>query len=171
MTISMHQALVPPFVRMLDSLSALLAKGAAFAAERKIEPAVLLQARLAPDMFPLLRQVQVATDQAKGGAARLAGAEVPVWPDTEASFPELEARVRRAVDYLKGFRANQIDGSEARAIVFKAGGHELQFKGQDYLFGFVYPNFFFHLTAAYAILRHNGVALGKRDFLGELPLA
>lgn len=171
MTISMHQALVPPLVQMLDSLSAVLAKGAAFAAERKIEPAVLLQARLAPDMFPLVRQVQVATDQAKGGAARLAGAEVPSWPDTEASFPELEARIRRAVDYLKGFRADQIDGTETRAILLKAGGRELHFKGQEYLFGFVYPNFFFHVTAAYAILRHNGVALGKLDFLGEVPFA
>ncbi|MGH7072160.1 MAG: DUF1993 domain-containing protein [Acetobacteraceae bacterium] len=171
MTISMHQALVPPLVQMLESLSAVLTKGAQFAAERGIEPAVLLEARLAPDMFALVRQVQVATYQAKGGAARLAGVEVPSWPDTEASFPELEARVRRAADYLKGFRADQIEGSETRAIVVKAGGRELHFKGREYLFGFVYPNFFFHVTATYAILRHNGVGLGKRDFLGAVPLA
>ena len=171
MTISMHQALVPPLTQMLDSLSAVLAKGAAFAEGRKIEPSVLLQSRLAPDMFPLLRQVQVATDQAKGGAARLAGVEVPSWPDNETNFPELEARVRRAVEYLKGFRAQQIDGAEERPITMKAGGRELHFKGREYLFGFVYPNFYFHVTAAYAILRHNGVELGKRDFLGNVPLA
>ncbi len=171
MTISMHQALVPPFVQMLESLSAVLAKGTAFAEGRRIEPSVLLQSRLAPDMFPLLRQVQAATDQAKGGAARLAGIGVPSWPDTEASFEELEARVRRAVDYLRGLSAAQIDGSEERAVTVKAGSRELHFKGREYLFGFVYPNFYFHVTAAYAILRHNGVELGKRDFLGNVPLA
>ncbi len=171
MTISMHQALVPPFVQMLDSLSAVLAKGTAFAAGRQIEPSVLLQSRLAPDMFPLVRQVQAATDQAKGGAARLAGIEVPSWPDTEASFEELQARVRRAVDYLRGFSAAQIDGSEERAVTIKAGSRELHFKGREYLFGFAYPNFYFHVTAAYAILRHNGVEVGKRDFLGNVPLA
>ncbi|MDA8051682.1 MAG: DUF1993 family protein [Rhodospirillales bacterium] len=171
MTISMHQALVPPFVQMLEALSGVLGKGASFAEARKIDPAVLLAARLAPDMFPLVRQVQVATDQAKGGAARLAGVEVPAWPDKEASFPELQARVARAVDYLKGFAAGEIDGSEARAVTVKAGGRELQFKGREYLFGYVYPNFFFHVTMAYAVLRHNGLEVGKRDFLGAVPLA
>ncbi|MGH7120096.1 MAG: DUF1993 domain-containing protein [Acetobacteraceae bacterium] len=171
MTISMHQALVPPFVQMFDALSGVLAKSAAFAAARKIDPSVLLQARLAPDMFPLLRQVQVATDRAKGGIARLAGIEVPSWPDTETTFPELETRVRKAVDYLQGFRPAQIDGSEERVITFKSGGHELRFKGRDFLFGFVYPNLLFHVTTAYAVLRHNGVDVGKRDFLGNLPLA
>jgi uncharacterized protein len=169
MTISMYQALVPPYVQMLSSLSAVLEKGAAFAAARKIEPAVLLQSRLSPDMFPLLRQVQVATDQAKGAAARLAGVEVPSWPDAEQSFEELQARVKRAIDFLKGFSPGQIDGSEERAISFKAGSREMSFKGQGYLLGWAYPNFYFHVTTAYAILRHNGVELGKRDFLGAVP--
>lgn len=171
MTISMHQALVPPFVQLFEALSGVLAKGAQFAEARRIEPSVLLQSRLAPDMFPLVRQVQVATDRAKGGIAQLAGIEVPSWPDSETSFPELETRIRRAVTYLQGFKAAQIDGSEERIITFKAGTRELRFKGRDFLFGFVYPNLLFHLTTAYAILRHNGVDIGKRDFVGNLPLA
>jgi len=170
MSISMHQALVPPFVQMLDSLSAVLAKGAAFAEARKIEPAALLQARLAPDMFPLVRQVQAATDAAKSAAARLAGVDVPSWPDTETTFPEVEARAKRAIDYLKSFAPNRIDGSEERPISVKAGSRELHFKGQGYLFGWAYPNFLFHVTTAYAILRHNGLEVGKRDFLGAVPL-
>lgn len=169
MTISMHQALVPPALQMLSALSAVLDKAAASAAARKIEPAVLLQSRLAPDMFPLVRQVQVATDAVKGGAARLAGVAVPSWPDTEASFEDLQARLKKTTDYLRSFKPEQIDGSEERAISFTAGNTERKFKGQGYLMGWVFPNFFFHVTAAYAILRHNGVELGKRDFLGAVP--
>ncbi|MGH7121161.1 MAG: DUF1993 domain-containing protein [Acetobacteraceae bacterium] len=171
MTISMHQALAPPLVQMLDALSGVLAKGAAFAAARKIDPAVLLQARLAPDMYPLILQVQIVADRAKDAAARLADVEAPRWPDTEKSFPELEARLGNAVDYLKTFSPARIDASEQRMIAFRHGGRDLRLNGRDYLFGFIYPNFYFHLTTAYAILRHNGVDVGKRDFLGNLPLA
>ena len=170
MTISMHQALVPPALQMLSALAAVLEKAEASAAARKIEPGVLLQSRLYPDMFPLVRQVQVATDAVKGGAARLAGVPVPSWPDIEASFEDLQARLKKAMDYLKSFKPAQIDGSEERAISFTAGSRQMNFKGQGYLLGWVFPNFYFHVTTAYAILRHNGVDLGKRDFLGAVPV-
>jgi hypothetical protein len=168
MSISMYQASVPAFLQMLNSLSAILEKAEADAAERKIDPAVLLQYRLAPDMFPLIRQVQIATDHAKGCCARLAGVDVPKYADDETTFADLTARNARTVEFVRGFRAEQIDGSEGRDITITAGSRQLQFKGQQYLLHFALPNFYFHTTTAYAILRHCGVQIGKRDFLGAL---
>ncbi|PTU68331.1 DUF1993 domain-containing protein [Chromobacterium haemolyticum] len=166
MSVSMYQASVPALIRGLNNLSAILDKAAADAAARNIAPEVLLNARLAPDMFALTRQVQIASDSAKGCAARLAGVEVPSYADDEASFADLQQRIAKTVAFLQGFNAAQIDGSEAREVVLKVRGDEIRFSGQNYLLGFVLPNFYFHLTAAYAILRHNGVALGKMDYLG-----
>ena len=166
MTLSMYQASVPVFVRMLRTLSAILDKGAAFAEARAIEPSVLVNARLAPDMRPLSAQVQLATDMAIRGAARLAGIEFPSNPDTESTFPELQERVNKALRFLEPLSPDQIDGSEDRAITLQMRDGELHFKGQDYLLNFLLPNLYFHITTAYLILRHNGVELGKRDFLG-----
>jgi hypothetical protein len=166
MTLSMYQASVPVFAHMLGTLSAILDKGAAFAEARGIEPSVLVNARLAPDMRPLSAQVQLATDMAIRGAARLAGVEFPSNPDTESTFPELQERVNKALRFLEPFLPEQIDGSEDRAITLQMRDGELHFNGQDYLLNFLLPNLYFHVTAAYLILRHNGVELGKRDFLG-----
>lgn len=168
MSLSMYQASVPVFIRGLNNLAVILDKGAAHAAAKGIEPAVLLQARLAPDMFPLVRQVQSVSDTAKGGAARLAGVEVPSYPDTESDFPELQQRITKTVAFLQTLAPAQIDGSEERVIALKMRGQELQLGGQPYLLGFALPNFYFHLTTAYDILRHNGVELGKRDYLGSV---
>jgi hypothetical protein len=168
MTLSMYQASVPVFVRGLENLSVILAKGAAHAEAKKIEPAVFVSARLAPDMFPLSRQVQIASDAAKGCVARLAGAEVPSWPDTESTFAELEARVAKTIAFVKGFTAAQVDGSEERSVTLKMRSGELTLHGQDYLFKLSLPNFYFHVTTAYDILRHNGVEVGKMDYLGKL---
>jgi hypothetical protein len=167
MTISMYAVSVPVFRRTLTALSGILKKGADFAAARKIEPAVLLSARLAPDMYPLTRQVQIVSDHAKSATARLAGVEVPSWADDETSFEQLQARIARTLDYIGGFTAAQIDGSETRSVSLPMRSGSLNFTGQDYLLGFVLPNLYFHCTTAYAILRHNGVEVGKRDFLGE----
>lgn len=166
MSVSMYQASVPALIRGLNNLSAILDKAAADAAARNIAPDVLLNARLAPDMFALTRQVQIASDSAKGCAARLAGVDVPSYADDEAGFADLQQRIAKTVAFLQGFNAAQIDGSETREVVLKVRGDEIRFSGQNYLLGFVLPNFYFHLTAAYAILRHNGVALGKMDYLG-----
>jgi uncharacterized protein len=166
MTLSMYQALVPGLQRALTALDAILDKAAAYAEERKIDPAVLVSARLAPDMYPLSKQVQLLSDTAKGACARLAGLPVPSFADTETTFPELKARIAKTRDFIAGVAADQIDGSETRDIILKAGAQEHHFKGQDYLVFFVLPNFYFHVTAAYAILRHNGVPLGKLDYLG-----
>jgi uncharacterized protein len=167
MSLSMYQASVPVFVRLLTALSAILDKAAAHAEARKIDPAALLQARLYPDMFPLLRQVLVAADFSKNGTARLAGVEPPKFEDSETTFPELKARLAKTLDYLKTIKPDQVDGSEERVITVKLGPREVTFKGQDYLLTNVLPNFYFHLTTAYAILRHNGVEIGKRDFTGS----
>jgi len=167
MTISMYDASVPVFLTMLKSLSHFLTKGETNAAQRKIEPAVFLNDRLAPDMFPLVRQVQIATDHAKGAAARLSGrAPLPI-DDKETSFTELQARIERVCGYLKEFSRSDIDGSEAREIVLKLGGKDLSMPGMQYLLHFAVPNFYFHVTTAYDILRHNGVPLGKADFFGR----
>ena len=166
MTITMYQASVPVFQRTLKALDAILDKAAAYAAERKIDPTVLLTARLYPDMFALTRQVQIATDHAKGASARLAGVAVPSFSDTEATFPDLKARIAKTLEFIATVKPAQIDGSEGRDISLKAGPRELNFKGQDYLLFFALPNFYFHVTTAFAILRHNGVEIGKRDFLG-----
>ncbi len=167
MTISMYQASVPSFIRTLENLSVILAKGAAHAEAKKIEPNALLGARLFPDMFALTRQVQIATDMVKNGASRLAGVEPPKFEDTETTFAELEARLRKTVDYLKTLKPEQIDGSETRAITLKFPNGSMDFQGMPYLIGFVLPNLYFHATTAYNILRHNGVELGKMDFIGK----
>jgi hypothetical protein len=166
MPLSMYQASVPAFLRALGSLSAILDKAEAFAASRKIDPEVLLNWRLAPDMFPFVRQVQIAADFAKGTTARLAGAEVPKFDDNEKTFAELKARIAKTVKFVEGFKPEAIDGSEGRDITLTVGGQELRFKGEPYLVHFSLPNFYFHATTAYAILRRCGVEIGKRDFMG-----
>jgi uncharacterized protein len=166
MALSMYQASGPGFLQMLSSLSAILDKAEVYAAERKIDPAVLLGWRLAPDMFALARQVQITTDHAKGCCARLAGAEVPKYSDDETTFADLRARIARTIDFIRGFEPSDIDGSEGRDITITAGTRELRFKGQQYLVNFVLPNFYFHATTAYDILRRCGLPIGKRDFLG-----
>ena len=166
MTISMYQASIPVCVRTLTNLSAILKKAETHAASKKIDPSVFINARLAPDMFPLARQVQIATDGVKGCAARLAGIEIPSYADTETSFDELQARIAKTIAFIQTVTPAQIDGTEGKDIHLKFGPYELDFKGQDYLLTFVLPNLFFHVTAAYAILRHNGVDIGKKDYLG-----
>lgn len=168
MSLSMYQASIPVLVRGLENLSAILHKAAAHAETRKIAPQVFLDARLAPDMFPLVRQVQIASDTAKGCAARLAGLEVPSYADTEASFVELQERIARTLAFLGSITAEQVDSSGERPIVLKAHDREMNFTGQTFLLGFALPNFFFHLTIAYGILRHNGVEIGKQDYLGKV---
>ena len=166
MPISMYHASVPAFLQMLGSLAAILDKAEAYALERKIDPAVLLGWRLAPDMLALTRQVQIATDHAKGCCARLAGVEVPKYPDDETTFADLRARIARTMDFVRGFEPSDIDGSEGRDIMITAGSRELRFKGQQYLVNFALPNFYFHVTTAYNILRHCGLPIGKRDYMG-----
>jgi hypothetical protein len=163
----MYTLTVPPLVRVLNNLSGILKKGAAHAEARKIDPLVLTGSRLYPDMFPLTRQVYIATDMSKGCGARLAGVEVPKYDDVETAFPELVARIDKTLAFLNGFTPDQIDGSETRDIQLKIGGSLLQMQGLDYVLNFVKPNVYFHVTTAYNILRHNGVELGKRVFTGE----
>jgi hypothetical protein len=171
MSFSMSKASIPVFEIGLNALLAVLDKAAAFAAAKKIEPSVLLQTRLAPDMFPLVRQVQIVSDQAKNGSSRLAGVEAPRFEDNETTIDQLKDRVTRTLAYVKTLDTKQIDGAAAREITFPLGptnkGH---MNGADYLNHFVLPNFYFHMTAAYAILRHCGVDIGKRDFLGAIPM-
>ncbi|MGJ0483046.1 MAG: DUF1993 domain-containing protein [Methylomicrobium sp.] len=167
MSLSMYQASVPVFVRMLDNLSKILDLAVQYAEEKKIDPSVLINARLAPDMYPLARQVQIATDMAKGCAARLAGREVPVYEDNETTFPELQARIAKTLTFIQSVSAEQIDGSEERMVTLKLRGKEVSFRGQPYLLHFVLPNFYFHITIAYTILRHNGLAIGKMDYIGN----
>ena len=167
MTLSMYQASAPVFLRALHNLRDVLQKGEAHAIDKGYDPAVLLQTRLAPDMFPLVRQVQIATDMAKNGCARLAGVDPMKFEDDETTFAQLYARIDRAIDYIGTFQPGQLDGSETRAVSFMTRNNgELKFDGQSYLLHFVLPNLFFHSTAAYAILRESGVGLGKNDFLG-----
>jgi len=167
MTISMYTASVPRLANILKNLSQILTKAEVHAAARKIDPAALLTARLFPDMFPLTRQIQVACDNAKGAVARLAGMEVPKHEDTEQSFAELQQRVATVIAFIESVPADRIDGSEERKIVLSLRGQEVGFNGLQYLLGFAMPNFYFHVVTAYDILRHNGVELGKRDFLGN----
>ncbi len=164
--ISMYQASVPALVRMLDNLNGILAKASAHAQARKVDEPVFLALRLFPDMLPLSRQVQIACDMAKGCAARLAGDEAPRYEDTETSFALLGERIEKTAAYIKSFNPAQIDGSEGREIVLKTPFGEVRFSGLQYLLHFVLPNVHFHVATAYNILRHNGVELGKRDFLG-----
>lgn len=167
MSIDMYQASIPVFVRMLENLSAILTKAEAYAETKKIDPAVLVNARLAPNMYPLTKQIQIATDMAKGCAARLAGLDIPAYEDHETTFPELKARIAKTVAFLRSIDANQVIGTEDKAITVKLRTRELSFIGQPYLLHFVLPNVYFHITTAYAILRHNGLDLGKVDFVGE----
>ena len=166
-TLSMCSASVPAFIRMLGNLRAILEKGAAYAAARKFDPAVLVNGRLAPDMFALARQIQIATDAVKGCVSRLAGVEIPKYEDTEATLPDLIARLDKTIAYVKTFKPAQIDGTEEKAIVIKSPRGDLNFNGQQYLVHFVLPNLYFHVTTAYNILRHNGVEIGKQDYLGS----
>ena len=168
MSLSMYQASVPAYTQMLKSLSAVLKKAEAHAEAKKIDPSVFVNARLYPDMAPLSRQIQIATDQVKGGLARLAGTEPPKWEDTEITFADLQARLQKAIDFAASFKPEQIDGSETRDIVLKIGGQDMPFKGQQFLINFSLPNFYFHIVTAYDILRHNGVEIGKRDYMGGL---
>ena len=165
MTISMYRASVPVLLQMLGALSGVLDKAAAFAAAKKVDPSVLLNARLAPDMFPLTRQVQIAADFAKGLPARLAGQEPPKYADDETTIDQLKARIAKTIAFIKEFKPAQIDGSEEKDITMVLGGQPRSFKGENYLVGFALPNFFFHCTTAYAILRHNGVEIGKTDYM------
>ena len=167
MPLSMYQASAPAFLQMLSALNIILDKAEADAAQRKIDPSVLLNYRLAPDMFAFTRQIQLTTDFAKGPMSRLAGVEIPKYEDTEATLPELRARIAKTIAYVKSFKPDAIDGSEAREITFPVGGKPMTFKGQDYLVNFALPNFYFHATTAYAILRHCGVPVGKGNFLGR----
>ena len=166
MALSMYQASVPVFTRMLANLGNVLDKGAKHAEAKKIDPSVLIGARLYPDMFPLARQVQIATDHAKGCSARLAGQELPVYEDKEASFLQLLERVNRTLEFVRGFTPAQIDGSEEREVVLQMRTGPLKLTGQQYLLNVAMPNFYFHVTTTYDILRHNGVEVGKRDFVG-----
>jgi len=166
MAISMHSASAPVFVRMFTNLLSWLDKAEAHAAARKFDAANYLGLRLAPDMLPFTRQIQIASDAAKGAMARLAGVEMPKWEDNEASIADLRARVKKTIDYVQGFTPAQIDGSESRAIsVPRRAGDPLQFDGETFLKLYALPNFFFHVTTAYALLRHAGVDLGKTDYL------
>ena len=167
MTISMYQASAPRFARMLRNLSALLGKAQAHVEARKLDGAAFTTYRLFPDMFPLTRQVQIACDQAKGAVSRLAGVEPPKHEDTEQTFADLKARIAKTLDFVESVSASKIDGSEAREVVLKLRAGELRLKGLEYLFSHAYPNFYFHVTTAYNILRHNGVELGKKDFVGS----
>ncbi|UDL91057.1 DUF1993 family protein [Mesorhizobium sp. PAMC28654] len=166
MTISMYEASVPVFSARLKALSTVLATAEQNAIERKIDPQVFLTSRLAPDMYALTRQVQIATDHAKGAPSRLAGLDVPKYEDSEASFADLEARIAKTVAHLATFSAADIDGSDDKMIDLKLGGREISMGGMQYLLHLAMPNFYFHLTTAYDILRHNGVPLGKATFLG-----
>ena len=167
MQISMHQASAPRFANMLRNLSALIEKADAHCAAKKIDPAAITTFRLYPDMFPFTRQVQIACDTAKGAVARLAGVEIPKHEDVEQTFAELKSRIAKTLDFVESVAAAKIDGSEDKEIVLPMRSGERRFKGLQYLLGFAYPNFYFHVTTAYDILRHNGVEIGKTDFIGK----
>jgi hypothetical protein len=171
MSISMYKASAPIFVQFLTSLSAILDKAAAHAEAKKVDPAVLLHARLFPDMFPLVRQIRAATDHAVNACGKLAGAEPPVFSNSEASIPELRDRISKTIDFIKGLSPAQIDGTEDKQITFVfPNGNKREFTGQGLLLNFCLPNFYFHATTAYDILRQCGVEVGKRDFMGT-PVA
>ncbi len=166
MTLSMHQAFVPLIKTQFTAFSAVLEKGAAFAEAKKIDPSVLITDRLAPDMLPLSKQVQIASDVARRGAARLTGREAPSYEDTETTFAELVARLAKTLAYVEAIPAADFEGSDTREITIKLGGQDVVLSGARFLFGFVIPNVLFHCSTGYNILRHNGVEIGKRDFLG-----
>jgi hypothetical protein len=167
MSFSMYAASVPVFTQILNSLAAIIDKAETHANEKNIDPSALLQARLYPDMFPFLRQIQVATDFAKGCSARLAGVEVPRYEDAETSFAELRERIARTVAFINDLPRDAIEASAQRDIVTGSGAKVREFKGQDYLVHYAMAHFYFHATTAYALLRHNGVEVGKKDFIGS----
>lgn len=167
MTISMYQASVPRITNMLNNLSAILDKAQAHVDAKKLDAAALTNARLFPDMLAMNRQVHIATDTAKGVVARLAGVEIPAYEDNEVSFADLKARVDKTVAFVQSFSPEQIDGTEDKAIVTKRGDKETHYTGMQFLLGHAMPNVYFHVTTAYNILRHNGVEIGKRDYLGQ----
>lgn len=165
----MFAAAVPTSVQVLEAVSAMLGKAQAHCEARKVDPAVLLGSRLALDMLPLSRQVQIASDFPKNLVARLAGVPIPSMPDVETTIPELQDRLARTVAFIRGFTPEQVDGTEGKAVAFKVAGKEMRFTGQGYLLHFMLPNLHFHASTVYAILRHNGVELGKRDYMGVTP--
>ncbi|WP_341531318.1 DUF1993 domain-containing protein (plasmid) [Nostoc sp. UHCC 0302] len=167
MTISMYQASIPVFIHTLNNLVSILEKGNTYAQTKKIDQYVLPNSRLFPDMFPLSKQVQIASDIAKRGAAQLAGVEAPKFEDKETTLPELIDRVQKTISYLHTFKPEQIDGSEDKTITITQGDKSLSFEGMPFLLYFVLPNVYFHVTTTYDILRHSGVELGKKDFLGK----
>ena len=165
MSFNIYQASVPAFLQTLGALSGILTKAATYAETKKIDPSVLINARLAPDMFPLTRQVQIASDAAKGAMARLAGHEAEKIEDNETNFADLQARIAKTIAIVEGYSEAQLEGADKREISIKIPNSELKFNGLDFVNTWALPNFYFHITMAYAILRHNGVELGKRDFL------
>ncbi len=169
MSLTMYEASVPVMQRRLRNLIGILEKAEAYAAAKKIEPEVLINARLAPDMFPLKRQIQIASDMAKIGVARVAGtdAQAPKWEDNEASFADLKARLQKSIDYIGSFKPEQVNGSENKDINLTIGGKPAVLKGQMYLLNHAFAHFNFHVITAYNILRHNGVDIGKGDFVGK----
>jgi uncharacterized protein len=164
----MYAFSVPVFVKTLGNLSAILARGAAYAEQKQFDPVLLVSMRLAPDMFPLLRQVRIACDFAKGAVARLAGEEPPTWDDSEVTIADLQARIARTIEFIERFEPARFDGAAARDITVTMRGEPVHYVGLNYLAHVVLPNFFFHATTAYDILRHSGVELGKRDFIGKV---
>lgn len=169
MSIPIYDASVPVFVQVLEALIGLVDKAEAHAQAKKIEPSVLLGARLFPDMFPLVRQLQLSTDFAKGACARLAGVDVPSYQDTEASFADIRQRLKRTIELVQSLPKDKFDGAGSRDVTVRVAGQPATFKGQPYLLHFALPNFYFHASTAYAILRHCGIELGKRDFIGKVP--
>jgi hypothetical protein len=165
MALSMYQASVPVFVKYLNGMSRVLDKAAPLVEARKIDPAVLAGLRLYPDMLPFAKQIQIASDNAKGPVARLAGIDVPKFEDTETTLSEFKARIAKTIDFVQSVKPAQLEGSEDRTIVLPVGQNKIEFKGADYLTTFALPNFFFHVTTAYNILRHIGVEIGKRDYM------
>ena len=166
MAISEFDLTVSALSRALLNLDSIVSKAEAYVQERNINPEALIQARLYPDMLPFVANVRIATDTAKGAAARLSGTNMPSWPDDEATFEDIHARIRKALDYLATFKPSQFEGSEEKDITLKLPNRTFEFTGREYVLGFVLPNFYFHVTTAYNILRHNGLAIGKTDFLG-----
>jgi hypothetical protein len=166
MSFTIYDASIPPMIRMLENLAKILDKAVAQAKSEDKDPATLLDARLAPDMHPLTRQIQIASDAAKGCAARLAGIEPPAMPDTETNFAELHARIAATIAFLKSVTAEQLAGAEDRKVTLKLPQGALELSGRDFLTTFALPNFYFHTTTAYGLLRHKGIQIGKRDYLG-----
>jgi uncharacterized protein len=166
MTLSLYDVCMPGLLRTLGAMSAVIDKAQAHCTAKKIDPAVIVNYRLAADMLPFSRQIQIMSDQAKGMGARLTGMEVPSWPDNETTLDDLKGRIAKTVDFLKALKTDSFKGAETRDITLKAGTNEFKFKGLEYASNWVFPNFYFHATTAYDILRHAGVEIGKRDFLG-----